>query len=250
MQSTQQVALVTGASSGIGKAIVECYVRDGIAVVAADILDEAGEALIRSVRAAGGVAQYVHCDVSDPAACAHAVDVAMSTYGRLDIAVNNAGISGTMATTAEYDIQDWRRVIDINLSGVFYGMKAQINAMLKNGGGSIVNVSSILGKVAFNTAPAYTAAKHGLLGLTRAAALDHSLQGIRVNVVGPAFIETPMIAGITEDVAMRDMIIGMHPIGRLGKPMEVAELVCFLTSSKASFITGSYYAVDGGYLAR
>jgi NAD(P)-dependent dehydrogenase (short-subunit alcohol dehydrogenase family) len=245
-----RVALVTGAASGIGKAIAECYVRDGVAVVATDVVDDAGLDVVRHLTDRGGAAVYVHCDVADPASHRSAVQVALDRFGRLDYAVNNAGIAGASGPTADYDVASWQRVLDVNLSGVFHGLQAQIPAMLRNGGGAIVNVSSILGQVGYQGAPAYVAAKHGVVGLTRAAALDHAAQGIRVNAVGPAFIETPMIAGVTSNQAFHDIILAQHPVGRLGQPVEVAELVCFLTSDKASFMTGNYYAVDGGYLAR
>lgn len=246
----QRVAIVTGGASGIGKAVVEQYIREGIAVVIADVNDQAGETLTARLRDDKGTAVYVHCDVSSPEDNQRVVDVAMEQFGRLDYAVNNAGIGGESNPTGSYSLEGWHKVINVNLNGVFYGMHAQIPAMLKSGSGSIVNVSSILGAVAFAGAPAYVTAKHGLLGLTKVAALDHSAQGIRVNAVGPAFIETPLIAGITADPAQRDYLTSLHPIGRIGLPEEVAEVVCFLTSEKASFITGSYIPIDGGYLAR
>jgi NAD(P)-dependent dehydrogenase (short-subunit alcohol dehydrogenase family) len=171
-------------------------------------------------------------------------------FGRLDIACNNAGIGGPQAPTADYPLDGWAQVIGINLSGVFYGMKYQLPAMLKNGGGAIVNMASILGAVGFAGAPAYTAAKHGVVGLTQAAALEYSAQGVRINAVGPGFIHTPMISALEDNQAVNDMLVAAHPIGRLGRAEEVAELVLWLSSDKASFVTGSYYPVDGGYLAR
>ena len=250
MSAPRPVALVTGAASGIGKAIVETYAARGVAVVLADVQDEAGEALAASLRATGHEAVYVHCDVTSFADHQQAVQTAVTTFGRLDYAVNNAGIGGDSGTTADYPIASWQRVIDVNLTGPFLGMKAQIPAIIAAGGGAIVNIASILGMVGFSGAPAYTAAKHGLVGLTRAAALDHSAQGVRVNVVGPGFIHTPMISSIENNPDMAGMLAQLHPIGRIGEPEEVANVVVFLTSPEASFVTGSYYAVDGAYLAR
>ncbi|MBW8313338.1 MAG: SDR family oxidoreductase, partial [Hydrogenophaga sp.] len=161
-----------------------------------------------------------------------------------------AGIGGAAAPLADYPLDAWAQVININLNGVFYGMRAQIAAMLLHGGGSIVNVASILGAVGFATASAYTAAKHGVVGLTQAAALEYGAQGVRINAVGPGFIHTPMISGLEDDPAVNALLVAAHPIGRLGRAEEVAELVVWLASERASFVTGSYYPVDGGYLAR
>ncbi len=245
-----KVALVTGASSGIGRAIALILAKEGAKVVVSDVKLDAGRETVKLVQAQGGDAIFEPADVGNPEHARALVDMALAHFGRLDIACNNAGISGPTLPTADYPLDAWAQVININLSGVFYGMKYQIPAMLKNGGGAIVNIGSILSQVGFANAPAYTAAKHGVLGLTRTAALEYGAQGVRVNTVGPAFIHTPMISGFEQDPAVNAALLAAHPIGRLGQPEEVAELVAWLVSSRASFVNGAYYAVDGGYLAR
>ena len=245
-----KVALVTGGGSGIGRAVAQVWAREGAKVVVSDLDVAGGEETVKLVRAQGGDAIFVATDVGKAADCEALVNATVAHYGRLDVACNNAGIGGPSAPTADYPLDGWAQVININLSGVFYGMKYQIAAMLKNGGGSIVNMASILGAVAFANSPAYSAAKHGVLGLTQAAALEYSAQGVRVNSVGPGFIHTPMISGLEADDGVRAFLVGAHPIGRLGKATEVAELVAWLSSDRASFVTVAYYPVDGGYLAR
>lgn len=245
-----KVVLITGAGSGIGRAVALACAREGASLLLSDI-DEAGtEATAALVREVGNEALVVPADVGIATDCQMLVERCCAHFGRLDVACNNAGISGPSHPTADYPIDDWNHVIQVNLSGVFYGMKYQIEAMLRTGGGAIVNVASVLGAVGFATAPAYAAAKHGVVGLTHTAALEYSAQGVRVNAVGPGFIRTPMIEKLDSDEATHAMLVAAHPMGRLGEAEEVAELVVWLASARASFVTGAYYPVDGGYLAR
>lgn len=244
-----RVALVTGAGSGIGRAIAEQYAAEGASVVVSDIDESGGAETVAGIEGRGGRAIFVRADASNPEDGERLVRAAVDAFGALHVAANNAGIGGDSAPVGEYPIEDWNRVIAVNLSGVFYGMRHQIPAMLAAGGGSIVNVSSILGQVGFRNAPAYAAAKHGVIGLTRSAALEYAARKIRVNAVGPAFIRTPLIEKDLTAVE-REKLVWLHPIGRLGEPAEVAELVTWLSSERASFVTGAYYAIDGGYLAQ
>jgi short-subunit dehydrogenase len=243
-----KVALITGAGSGIGEAVALLLAGNGAAVVISDKDEAGGERVLAAVRKDGGQGHFVKGDVSSPADCETMVSEAVKRFGKLHIAVNNAGIGGPAALTGDYPIDGWEKVISVNLNGVFYGMRYQIPALLKAGGGSIVNIASILGQVGFATASAYVAAKHGVVGLSRNAALEYAAHGIRVNSVGPGFIETPLL---TKNLTPEQMtgIAALHPIGRLGRPEEVAELVMWLASDRSSFVTGAYYAVDGGYLA-
>lgn len=246
----EKVALVTGGSSGIGKATVLAFVARGAKVVIADIDDSASKEIISMVKNQGGEAHFVKTDVSDPEQAKAMVTETLDVFGRLDYACNNAGIGGEQNLTADYSVEGWQAVININLSGVFYGMKYQIPAMLKTGGGAIVNMASILGKVAFASSPAYVAAKHGVVGISKTAAIEYGQQNIRVNAVGPGFIKTPLISELEEDPDTYNMLVSLHPIGRLGESEEVANLVVWLSSEEASFLTGSFIPVDGGYLAR
>jgi len=244
-----KTAIVTGASSGIGESTAKMYAEYGANVIVADINEELGNRVVEDInKSFGGLAFFVKADVSNPIDCENMVKVAIEQYGSLSFACNNAGIGGELNPTADYSLDGWKKVIDINLNGVFYCMKYQIPEIIKSGGGAIVNVSSILGAVGFAGAPAYVAAKHGLVGLTKVAALEYSSLGVRVNSIGPAFINTPMLSALDSDTL--NFLTTQHPIGRIGEPNEVAELVLWLSSEKSSFVTGSYFPVDGGYLAK
>lgn len=243
-----KVAIVTGAGSGIGKATALLFAEHGAKVVISDISEEHGKAAVDEIKAKGSEASFFKADSSSPEDNEALVAHAVKQYGKLDIAVNNAGIGGPLGLTAEYPLDGWKKTIDINLSGVFYGLRSQIPAMLKDGG-SIVNIASILGQVGSKLSPAYVAAKHGVVGLTRTAALEYADKKIRINAVGPGYIKTPLVVNALGEEAMK-ALVGLHPIGRLGEAEEIAELVLWLASSKASFVTGGYYAADGGYLAQ
>jgi len=252
-----KIALVTGAGSGIGEAVSLLFARNGATIVLADLDVDGAERVRRQIEQEGGRGRVVKTDVSKPADSEALVDETLQAYGRLDVAVNNAGIGGPTAPVGEYPIDGWDRVIAINLSGVFYSMRYQIPAMLKSGGGAIVNMASIAGKVGLALTGGYAAAKHGVIGLTESAAVEYATQGIRVNAVGPGFINTPLIGKRpvldTESSKAGDemqALAALHPMNRLGEANEVAELVLFLASERASFVTGAYYNVDGGYLAR
>jgi NAD(P)-dependent dehydrogenase (short-subunit alcohol dehydrogenase family) len=249
VQFRGKVALVTGAGSGIGEACAVMFGRGTARVVVADINLDAVERVAGAIRAAGGTAAGVRADVADPTSVEAMVGFAAETYGGLDIAVNNAGIGGDQLPTGEYPVEAWQRVIAVNLSGVFYCMRYELPAMVERGGGAIVNMASILGSVGFANSPAYVAAKHGVVGLTKNAALEYATRGIRVNSVGPGFIMTPLLERSLDEAA-RQAVGNLHPVKRMGTPEEVAEAVVWLCSDAASFVTGSALTVDGGAAAQ
>ncbi|MCG6114718.1 MAG: SDR family oxidoreductase [Mesorhizobium sp.] len=244
-----RTAIVTGAASGIGAAIAKELAAEGAIVIVSDIAEDKAQAICDEIAQAGGSAFAFAADVADPEASKALVDFAVEKGGALHLAVNNAGIGGPSEKVGDYPLDGWRKVIDVNLNGVFYGMRYQIPAMLAGGGGAIVNMASILGSVGFMNAGAYVAAKHGVVGLTKVAAMEYAQAGIRINSVGPAFIDTPLLSANLDEATI-GQLAGMHPIGRLGTAEEVSALTCFLLSDRASFITGSYHLVDGAYTAQ
>ena len=238
-----KVAIVTGGASGIGAACARQLAAGGAKVVVADLHEEQAMTLAEEIDGAGFA-----LDVSSPEQVEAMVAFAEERFGALHLAVNNAGIGGPSAPVGEYSLEDWRRVIDVNLNSVFYSMRFELPAIERAGGGAIVNMTSILGSVGFQGSSAYVAAKHGVVGLTKEAAVSYAARGIRINAVGPGFIDTPLLANLEKDVY--DGLVSLHPVGRLGTSEEVAELTCFLLSERAPFINGSYHLVDGGYTAR
>ncbi|MCX8106609.1 MAG: glucose 1-dehydrogenase [Ignavibacterium album] len=243
-----KIAIVTGGGSGIGEAISFLFALEGAKVVISDIDEENGNRVVSDIKSKNGEAFFVKADTSNPDDNKRLVEETVKKYGGLHIAVNNAGIGGPSAPVGDYPIDGWNKVIAINLSGVFYGMRYQIPAMLKSGEGSIINVASILGSVGFANSSAYVAAKHGVVGLTKNAAIEYAQKNIRVNSIGPGFIRTPLVEKSLDEETLK-FLETKHPIGRLGESNEVAELALWLASSKSSFVTGSYYTIDGGYTA-
>lgn len=237
-----KVALITGGASGIGKATTELFIKNGAKVAIIDINETLGNELSQKHK---GNAIYINADITSVEDHKHAVDETVKTFGKLDIAVNNAGIFGVSAPVDEYDIDTWKKVIDVNLNAVFYGMHYQLKAMLKNGYGSIINLASTVGVVAIPDSSAYTASKHGVVGLTKSAAWEYGNKNIRVNSIGPGAINTPLV---TPDQI--EHAISLQAIGRLAEPIEVAELIMWLASEKSSFVTGGFYPIDAGYTAQ
>lgn len=246
---TDKTVLVTGGASGIGEAVALQLGREGAHVAVADIDLAAAEAVAQKVVDAGGSAQATTVDVGDPEAVKAMVEWTVKTFGHLHGAVNNAGIGGPSALPEDIDIAEYHKLMDVNLHSVFYGIKYQAPEIVKSGGGSIVNTSSILGLVGEVGVLPYVTSKHALVGMTKASALAYASQGVRVNSVHPGYINTPLLENNLEPEAIAGLT-SLHPIGRLGEAEEVAEVVCFLLSERSSFVTGSQYVVDGGYVTR
>jgi NAD(P)-dependent dehydrogenase (short-subunit alcohol dehydrogenase family) len=246
-----KAALVTGAGSGIGRATALACAREGAKIVVADRVVEGGEATVSMIKSAGGEATFVPVDVTQAAEVEAMVAAAVSAYGRIDCAHNNAGIEGVFATTADYPEADWDRVMAVNLKGVWLCMKYEIPQMVRQGGGAIVNTASLAGLVGAKRMPAYVASKHGVAGLTKTAALEYAKLGIRINAVCPGIIHTSMVDRmfLSRRPDLEDRLAAVEPMGRLGKPEEVAEAVVWLCSDAASFVTGHTMTVDGGIYA-
>lgn len=242
-----KVAIITGAASGIGRAAALRFAEEGARLWLADLDAEAGEPLATQLGA-----RFLRTDVAKPADCQALVDAAVQQFGRLDIAFNNAGVSdGPIPPgTIDYPLELWDRMIAVNLSGVFYGLRAQVRAMLQTGGGAIVNTASIAGQIAFAGVPGYVAAKHGVVGLTKTVAVEYGAQGIRCNAIAPGFIETPMTQPVLQIQQFRDMAAATVPSGRVGSAEEIANLALWLASDRASYVNGALVAADGGFLAR
>lgn len=243
-----KVAVVSGAGSGIGRAIAIAYATEGAKVAVADINEENAKETVKMIQNQGGEAFAIKADSSKASDNKMLVEEIVAKYGRLDVACNNAGMGGPAKPTGAYDPEEWDRVIALNLNGVFYACKYELEQMEKNGGGSIVNIASIHGQVAAPNSPAYTASKHAVVGLSKNIAVEYAQKGIRCNAVGPGYIETPLLSANMDEAALK-AIAGKSPINRLGTAKEVADLVVFLSSDKSSFTTGSYIISDGGYTA-
>jgi NAD(P)-dependent dehydrogenase (short-subunit alcohol dehydrogenase family) len=246
-----KVAIVTGASSGIGRAAAQLFGSEGAAVIAADVQDAKGQHLVDELASKDCSATFLHVDVSSEADVHGMVQFALGRFRRLDVLFNNAGVEGDQAPTADATVENWERVLAINLKSVFLGMKYAIPAMLRTGGGAIINNASVAGLVGFPGIPAYCASKGGVIQLTRTAAIEYAEQGVRVNCVCPGIIDTPMVDRFTHDNPVAgNQLKQLEPVGRFGSAKEVAELALFLASDRSSFITGAVIPVDGGFVAR
>jgi NAD(P)-dependent dehydrogenase (short-subunit alcohol dehydrogenase family) len=249
---TNKVALVTGATSGIGRATATAFAREGAKVVVSGRREKEGQETVALILKAGGQATFVKTDVTSEAEVAALVDRTLSTYGRLDVAFNNAGVEGRAGSIHEQTVENYHHIMDANVLGVFLSLKHEIPALLKNGGGAIVNNSSVAGLVGFPGAAIYAASKHAVVGLTKSTALEYATHGIRVNAISPGGIETPMFDRFTSAIGAdaHRQIAALHPVGRTGRPEEIAEAVLWLCSDRASFVTGQSLAADGGWTAK
>lgn len=245
-----KTVLVTGAGSGIGRAAAVAFSAEGANVVACDVDDAGGEATVASLRKNGADAEFVHVDVSRAADCAAMVERALSRFGRLDVAFNNAGINLAVAPIAEVDEAQWQRIVGINLTGVFLSMKAEIPAMRSNGGGAIINTASVGGLIGTAGVTAYCATKHGVVGLTKSAALDYIKDGIRINAICPGGTRTAMLEEWFKHPEVERAALAGTPIGRMADPAEIARSVLFLASDESSFMVGHALVADGGLTAQ
>jgi len=243
-----KVALVTGGAMGIGKATCLAFAEDGARVAVADIDKAAGAATVQQIRDAGGETEFFAVDVTDEESCEAMVAAVIEHFGGLDCAYNNAGVEGQRVRLHETSTEHWRKVMSINVDGIFFCMRAELAYMVEHGGGSIVNASSTFGLAGGAGGP-YPASKHAVVGLTKSVALDYALDGIRVNSVHPGAIETPMIERLRDDPILSAALESMHPMGRMGRPEEIASAVVWLCSDAASFVTGHTMVIDGGNLA-
>ena len=249
---TDKVALVTGATSGIGRAAAMAFAREGARVVVSGRRTQEGQETVAFIQQAGGKAVFVQTDVTREPEVAALVNTTLATYGRLDVAFNNAGVEGAVGSVHEQTVENYHHIMDANVLGVFLSLKHEIAAMLQNGGGAIVNNASVAGLVGLPGAALYVASKHAVLGLTKAAALEYAAQSIRVNAVSPGAIETPMFDRFTTALGADShrQIAALHPMGRTGRPEEIADAVLWLCSDQASFVTGQSLTADGGWTAK
>jgi NAD(P)-dependent dehydrogenase (short-subunit alcohol dehydrogenase family) len=248
-----KVALITGGSSGIGRSVGLLFAREGARVVVTARRTDEGEETVQMIREAGGEACFVQTDVSQAAAVQALVNTCVTRYGRLDYAVNNAGIEGSIVPMVDYTEDDWDAIIDINLKGVWLCMKAEVVQMQQNGGGAIVNVSSVGGLIGFPRMGPYVATKHGIIGLTKTAALEYATHNIRVNVLCPGLIDTPMADRVVKGlqaggIDAEHLVMSLTPLRRRGTPAEIAEAAVWLCSDAASYVTGHAMVVDGGFM--
>jgi NAD(P)-dependent dehydrogenase (short-subunit alcohol dehydrogenase family) len=252
---TGKIALVTGGGAGIGRATAKTFAAEGAKVVVSDVNQEGGAETVRMIEKAGGTALFVAADVAKKADVSDLIAKTVAAYGRLDCAVNNAGIEGKIAPFAAQPEENFDAIIGVNLKGTFLCLQAEITAMLKTGGGAIVNLSSIAGLIGFSGLSPYVASKHGVIGLTKNAALEYAASGIRVNAICPGGVDTRMLDSLAEQAtsgaqSSTDMMAPLHPMGRIGTPQEIADLIVWLASPRAGFITGTAIPIDGGYVAQ